>query len=189
MTPETHAALRDQLHRIIELVSIPARADEHPTRALLARLRALAADSEEHEAQPEQVVLGRLWIDLAGHAVTSAGRQVHLTHREFALLAFLARHKGRACTREQIVASVWSDRRLASSRTVDIHVYRLRTKLGEPFIELLETLRHVGYKLRSELEPGASEERISHVELSNVSRPDFERTRSEQSRFLGVGVP
>jgi DNA-binding winged helix-turn-helix (wHTH) protein len=189
MSPETHAALRDQLQRIIELASIPARADEHPTRALLSRLRALAVDNERPESQPEQIELGRLVIDLAGHEVSSAGRRVHLTHREFALLAFLVQHKGRACTREQLVAAVWSDRRLASSRTVDIHVYRLRTKLGEPFVELLETLRHVGYKLRSELDLGKPEARISHLELSNVSRPDFERTRSEHSRFLGVGVP
>ena len=67
----------------------------------------------------------------------------------FALLSFLARNRGRACTREELVVHVWTERELTSARTVDIHVHRLRQKLGRPFSELLETLRNVGYKLRT----------------------------------------
>lgn len=159
MTSEIQSALRAQLQRVIELVSLPAHDDQNPTRTLLARLNALAAETAG-EGTPERLQIGRLAIDLAGREVSSAGRNVHLTHREFALLAFLAQRAGRACTRHEIIASVWGDRTLASSRTVDIHVYRLRTKLGEPFAELIQTLRHVGYKLlqtplTAQLEPAS----------------------------------
>jgi len=96
----------------------------------------------------EPLRLGPLTIDLAAHEVWGGGRRIELAHREFALLVFLLERRGRVCNRTAIVSAVWADRRLASHRTVDIHVYRLRTKLA-PHGALIETVRHVGYIVRS----------------------------------------
>jgi DNA-binding winged helix-turn-helix (wHTH) protein len=156
MTPSIESALRAKLHRIIDEVfsatvddsgatsTAPSQRAEH----LIERLRSLSPEMLE-EPGGEFIEVGELRIDLAGHEVFAAGRRIRLTHREFALLRHLAVHRGRACVREDIVAAVWSDRSLATGRTVDIHVHRLRQKLGSPFIELVETLRNVGYKLRA----------------------------------------
>ncbi len=152
------STLRAKLHRIIDEVfaatsenteprSFPT--DDHErAQLILARLRHLepALDDTPEESS---IKVGELTIDLAGHEVFSAGRRIRLTHREFALLRFLAKNRGRACTREELVVHVWTERDLTSARTVDIHIHRLRHKLGRPFAELLETLRNVGYKLRT----------------------------------------
>lgn len=165
MTPRIDASLRAKLHRIIDevfadtsphdgsapdgtgVVQVDAR---DPTLLFLGRLTELEAADDEPSLQ-----VGELSIDLAGHEVFAAGRRIRLTHREFALLRHLARNVGRACTREELVIHVWADKTLTSARTVDIHIHRLRHKLGRPFIELLETLRNVGYKLRAS--PGQRE--------------------------------
>jgi DNA-binding response OmpR family regulator len=84
--------------------------------------------------------------------VSSDGRRVTLTAKEFALLAFLAAHRGRVFTREALLARVWGSRYEGGARTVDIHVRRLRAKLGDALP--LETLRGAGYKLRAPNEGG-----------------------------------
>jgi len=111
-----------------------------------ARLRDVWRDASELSAE-RQIQLGALSIDLAAHEVIAGEQRVLLTPREFALLAFLARHRGRVCTRAEIIANVWPERRLASGRTVDIHVYRLRSKLT-PHADGIETVRQVGYIFR-----------------------------------------
>jgi DNA-binding response OmpR family regulator len=116
--------------------------------ALLAQLRALSREAAPRP-RDEALSLGELSIDFAGHEVRARGHRVHLTHREFALLSFLARHRGRVCTREELLAQLWADRRLSSDRTVDIHIYRLRTKLSSA-PNLIETIRNVGYVIRTD---------------------------------------
>lgn len=144
---------RAELHRMLELLSLaPAAldgAEQDPDEAaLVAQLRALSRESLPAGSE-ETLTLGELSIDFAGHEVRVRGGKVHLTHREFALLAFLANHRGRVCKREELLAQIWADRRLSSDRTVDIHIYRLRTKLaGMP--HLIETIRNVGYVIRVE---------------------------------------
>jgi DNA-binding response OmpR family regulator len=95
-------------------------------------------------------VIEDLVIDGLGREVSFRGRRIQLTFREFELLRFLAHHRGCTFTRSELVSHVWGAREDISSRTVDIHVHRLRTKLGAPFYHLIETIRHVGYKLSSE---------------------------------------
>ncbi|MCS6797893.1 MAG: response regulator transcription factor [Myxococcota bacterium] len=95
----------------------------------------------------ERVRIGALCVDLAAHEVFVDGRPVDLTHQEFALLAFLITHRGRVFTREQLLSRVWRVEHYHGSRTVDIHVRRLRAKLG-PAAAPLETVRGVGYKMR-----------------------------------------
>ncbi|MEM7608564.1 MAG: response regulator transcription factor [Myxococcota bacterium] len=91
---------------------------------------------------------GELSIDLDAHEVRYRGALVALTQQEFALLAFLAQRRGRVFSRDQLLNQVWGVDYYGGSRTVDIHVRRLRMKLGDG-AEDLQTVRGVGYKMRS----------------------------------------
>lgn len=113
---------------------------------LYARIRWLEWTRSEF-ANDERVKVGGIVIDHAAHEVSVAGRRVDLTAKEFSLLSFLARNRGRAFSRDQLLARVWGSRYEGGARTVDIHVRRLRMKLGEELP--LETLRGAGYKLRA----------------------------------------
>ncbi|MDD9932592.1 MAG: response regulator transcription factor [Myxococcales bacterium] len=99
-------------------------------------------------AGKERIKIGSMCIDLAGHEVTVDGRKVDLTHQEFALLKFLSQNRGRVFSREQLLNRVWGVNYYGGSRTVDIHVRRLRMKLGS-VAEPIETVRGVGYKMRA----------------------------------------
>jgi DNA-binding response OmpR family regulator len=112
---------------------------------LYARIRALEWRKSEF-ATEERLKVGRLVVDRAAHEVSVDGRRVQLTAKEFALLVFLAANRGRVFSREALLARVWGSRYEGGARTVDIHVRRLRAKLGEALP--LETLRGAGYKLR-----------------------------------------
>jgi DNA-binding response OmpR family regulator len=89
-----------------------------------------------------------LVIDIAGYEVRLAGRRIELTHQEFELLRYLAQHRGRVFTREALLERAWGYRYAGGTRTVDIHVRRVRAKLGEAG-SLVETVRNVGYKMRA----------------------------------------
>jgi DNA-binding response OmpR family regulator len=95
----------------------------------------------------ERIKIGPMCIDLAGHEVTVDGRTIELTHQEFALLKFLSQNRGRVFSREQLLSRVWGVNYYGGSRTVDIHVRRLRMKLGN-MAEPIETVRGVGYKMK-----------------------------------------
>jgi len=112
---------------------------------LYARLRKLEWSRSEFSTE-ERTKIGRMVIDRALHEVTLDGRRVELTAREFALLSFLAQNRGRVFRRDQLLARVWGPRYEGGARTVDIHVRRLRAKLGDALP--LETLRGAGYLLR-----------------------------------------
>jgi DNA-binding response OmpR family regulator len=99
-------------------------------------------------ASGERIKIGALVVDLAAHEVAIDGRAVELTHQEFALLKFFAQHRGRVYTRDQLLELVWGVDYYGGSRTVDIHVRRLRMKLGSA-AKPIETVRGVGYKMRS----------------------------------------
>jgi DNA-binding response OmpR family regulator len=113
---------------------------------LYARIRQLEWRRSEF-ATEERTKVGRLVVDRAGHEVLVDGRSIVLTAKEFALLAFLAQNRGRVFSRESLLARVWGARYEGGARTVDIHVRRLRMKLGDALP--LETLRGAGYKMRS----------------------------------------
>lgn len=95
----------------------------------------------------EVLKLEELVIDVPGYEARLAGRRLELTHQEFELLRFLAQHRGRVFTREALLERAWGYRYVGGTRTVDIHVRRVRSKLGEAG-SLIETVRNVGYKLR-----------------------------------------
>jgi len=95
-------------------------------------------------------------VDKAAQEVSVLGRPIQLTAKEFALLAYLCDRRGKVLSREHLLARVWGNRYDGGPRTVDIHVRRLRAKLGEALP--LDTLRGSGYKLRVPDGPAAEEE-------------------------------
>jgi DNA-binding response OmpR family regulator len=115
---------------------------------LYARLRQLDQRFAAFSAE-ERLKVGDLEIDLAGYEAFVRDRKLELTHQEFELLKFLAQHRGKVWTREQLLSKVWGYRYFGGTRTVDIHVRRLRAKMGAPADQLIETVRNVGYKVRA----------------------------------------
>lgn len=114
---------------------------------LYARLRQLDWKSATFGSE-ELIKVEELSIDVAGYEARVRGRRVELTHQEFELLRFFAQNRGKVFTREQLLSKVWGYRYYGGSRTVDIHVRRLRAKLGATTGGLIETVRNVGYKMR-----------------------------------------
>jgi DNA-binding response OmpR family regulator len=114
---------------------------------LYARLRQLDWKSATFGSD-ELIKVDDLHIDVAGYEARVRGRKLDLTHQEFELLRFLSQNRGKVFTREQLLQKVWGYRYGGGSRTVDIHVRRLRAKLGPVAGGLIETVRNVGYKMR-----------------------------------------
>ena len=114
---------------------------------LYLRVRRAEWRNSDFNAQ-ERIKMGPLCIDLAAHEVTVDDRPVQLTQQEFALLRFLCQNRGRVFSRQQLLERVWGVDYYGSSRTVDIHVRRLRMKLGGA-VANLETVRGVGYKMKA----------------------------------------
>ena len=115
---------------------------------LEARLRIAVARSgalNEAQAAPE-IRSGDLAIDEAGYTVRIRSRALDLTFKEFELLRFLAQHPGRVFTRAQLLQEVWGYDYFGGTRTVDVHVRRLRAKLGPEHEALIGTVRNVGYR-------------------------------------------
>jgi DNA-binding response OmpR family regulator len=113
---------------------------------LYARMRQLDWKSATFGSD-EVIKIDDLLIDIAGYEVHIAGRRADLTHQEFELLRFLAQHRGRVFTRQALLERAWGYQYAGGTRTVDIHVRRVRSKLGASG-DLIETVRNVGYKMR-----------------------------------------
>jgi DNA-binding response OmpR family regulator len=92
------------------------------------------------------IILGPLTVDVDSYRVAVAGRLLDLTYREFELLRFLVERPGRVCTRQLLLREVWGYDFYGGTRTVDVHVRRLRAKLGPGHEGLIETVRSVGYR-------------------------------------------
>jgi DNA-binding response OmpR family regulator len=102
-----------------------------------------AANSEDGSGRLE---LGDLTIDESTYTARLAGTALDLTYKEFELLKFLALHPGRVFTRSHLVQEVWGYDYFGGTRTVDVHVRRLRAKLGVEYESMIGTVRNVGYK-------------------------------------------
>ena len=114
-----------------------------------ARLRLAtgrAATTAQDAGEPGVVRAGELTIDEGTYTCRLRGRALDLTFKEFELLKYLAQHPGRVFTRAQLLQEVWGYDYYGGTRTVDVHVRRLRAKLGAEHEQLIGTVRHVGYK-------------------------------------------
>ena len=115
---------------------------------LLARVRAMVWPGEEASTQ-ELVRIGDLTVNLATYQAQMHGAPIDFTYLEYALFAFLVTHPGRTYSREVLLRRVWGTDYYGGSRTVDVHVRRIRSKIGGELSERLETVRNVGYLWRA----------------------------------------
>ncbi|WP_433250894.1 response regulator transcription factor [Streptosporangium sp. CA-135522] len=123
-------------------------------RLAVGRLNLSAA-----EEVPDEIRSGDLSIDEATYTARLRGRALDLTFKEFELLKYLAQHPGRVFTRAQLLQEVWGYDYFGGTRTVDVHVRRLRAKLGAEYESLIGTVRNVGYRFVPERGNEAAEER------------------------------
>ncbi|MGH2754511.1 MAG: winged helix-turn-helix domain-containing protein [Actinomycetota bacterium] len=96
---------------------------------------------------PTVVKIGDLTINPENYQVYVRGQPLDLTYKEFELLKFLAQRPGRVCDRDLLLREVWGYDYYGGTRTVDVHIRRLRAKLGAEHEALIETIRNVGYRL------------------------------------------
>lgn len=147
-------ARKDELDRVLGL---ELGADDYVTkpfspRELIARVKAILRRSQKGRDESGDIRFPGLDIDVERRTVAVDGIQINLTFTEFELLTILARHPGRAFTRDELLVRVWGDDFYGDSRTVDVHVRHLREKLREDPQKprFIETVRGVGYRFSSQ---------------------------------------
>ncbi len=116
----------------------------HP-RELEARLKHLFWRTGRG-TRPDLVEYGDLVLNLETYQAAISGEPLDLTYMEYELLKFLSSHPGKVFTRETLLSRVWGYEYYGGARTVDVHVRRLRAKLGEEHANLIQTVRSVGYR-------------------------------------------
>jgi DNA-binding response OmpR family regulator len=165
---EVCRALRaDQTTSALPIIMVTARAEEtdriigleigaddyiskpFSPNELVARVRALMRRSKRSDPGPSTLSFGTLTMDLARHTVLDDGREVRLTAKEFMLLQYLLEHRGRVLSRDLLLGDVWGYTYTGGTRTVDVHVRRLREKLPM-LVDGLVTVKQFGYKLVEE---------------------------------------
>ena len=130
--------LRDELFDDFCLVPFHPAEFEARVRHLLWRTGA--------EPQQDMVEYRELSLNVATYQASIAGRPLDLTYMEYELLKFLAQNPGKVFTREMLLSRVWGYEYYGGARTVDVHIRRLRAKLGEEHANLIQTVRSVGYR-------------------------------------------
>lgn len=115
---------------------------------------------------------GDLSVDETTYSAKLRGRPLELTFKEFELLKYLAQHPGRVFTRAQLLQEVWGYDYYGGTRTVDVHVRRLRAKLGTEHESLIGTVRHVGYKFVAPPLAPLPEEPLPRQEPQNGRSPN-----------------
>jgi two-component system response regulator RegX3 len=137
-----------------KVVGLELGADDYVTkpyspRELVARIRAVLRRGTEPDLLPQTLEVGSVRMDVERHVVTIDGADVRLPLKEFELLEMFLRNPGRVLTRGQLIDRVWGSDYVGDTKTLDVHVKRLRAKIepdpSEP--RLLTTVRGLGYKL------------------------------------------
>jgi DNA-binding response OmpR family regulator len=138
-----------------------------------ARLRlALARRNSAVDTEPGMVKVGDLTIEEATYTARLKNGTLELTYKEFELLKFLAQHPGRVFTRSHLLQEVWGYDYFGGTRTVDVHVRRLRAKLGSEYESLIGTVRNVGYKFVKPAEPGLRSRGETDAESAETAEED-----------------
>jgi len=145
-----------------KLVGLEIGADDYMTKPfsmkeVLARVKAHLRRASRPTAEGSAVYHGAtLEMDFEGHLLRAGGREIALTRMEFALLAALIKSHGRVLSREHLLEKIWGYQYFGGMRTVDVHVRRLRKKLGEPGNQI-ETVFGVGYRFREDGGPAGKD--------------------------------
>lgn len=134
-----------------QIAGFDAGADDYITkpikpRVLVSRVNALLRryqDAGSSATESQKIVIGDIVIDREAYIVNLKGEEFHLPKKEFELLALLASKPGKVYSREKILKKVWGDDVVVGDRTIDVHIRKLREKLGDQYIR---TVKGVGYK-------------------------------------------
>lgn len=118
-------------------------------KILVARIEAILRRTNQFEKN-EILVCGCIQVDKAAHRVMIDGANVDLSYKEFELLTYFMENKGIALSREKILNNVWNYDYFGDARTIDTHVKKLRSKLGERGGEMIKTIWGMGYKLEED---------------------------------------
>ena len=136
----------DDLDAIIDVDELIVR----PFGATELRARIARARRQANGIAPDDIVrIGSLAVDLATYQVAVEGRPIDFTYMEYELLKFLATHPGRVFSREALLSRVWGYDYYGGARTVDVHVRRVRAKLGAEHAQRIKTVRSVGYRFEA----------------------------------------
>jgi DNA-binding response OmpR family regulator len=140
-----------------EVVGFELGADDYivkpiSVRKLLARVKAVlrrqGVSKSERAEVPDIIRLDKIEINVPNYAVTIGTKSVVLTRKEFETLVYLAQHRGRVISREVLLNVVWGENVHVVDRTVDVHISKVREKLGS-YGEIIETVKGVGYRVRA----------------------------------------
>jgi DNA-binding response OmpR family regulator len=110
-----------------------------------ARLKRILA---ENPADEDEIAIGHLRINMKEYAVYLNNEKIELTYKEFELLRLFLLNRGTVFSRKDVLSRIWGMEYIGGTRTVDVHIRRLRSKLGDDFNSIIETVRNVGYKCR-----------------------------------------
>lgn len=112
-------------------------------RTSIGKLEASRIEADRHSGE---IISGEVVIDENSYTAKIRGHALDLTYKEFELLKYLAQHPGRVFSRAQLLQEVWGYDYFGGTRTVDVHIRRLRSKLGTEFEAIIGTVRNVGYR-------------------------------------------
>lgn len=119
-------------------------------RELVARVKAILRRVPEQQASESEVIYGKLVLNLERRTADIDGERLQLTPKEFDLLHLFARHPGRIFERDYLLENLWEYDYAGGTRTVDVHIRRLRNKFGghEAYAGVIETVHGIGYRMR-----------------------------------------
>lgn len=110
-----------------------------------ARLKRILSENHGYD---DEISIGQMRINMKEYAVYLNNEKIELTYKEFELLRLFLLNRGTVFSREDVLSRIWGMEYIGGTRTVDVHIRRLRGKLGDDFNSIIETVRNVGYKLR-----------------------------------------
>jgi len=155
-TPIMFISHDNSVDRKVELLNLGA--DDYLIKPfsfdeLFARIKAILRRPPHFN--DDIIAFSRIEIDPARHLVRKNGRPVSLTNKEFALLEFLARHKGKVVSRARIIEHVWDMNADIFSNSIEVHIFNLRRKLDhDPDNSIIQTIPNRGYRIRDDEETG-----------------------------------
>lgn len=155
-TPELASAfivfLTARSEEYSEVAAFDMGADDYITkpikpRALISRINAMFRRESKGNNESEKIQAGNLVVDRSSYTVSVEGKKIDLPKKEFELLYFLVKNPGKVYGRDEILNKIWGSDVYVMARTVDVHIRKVREKIGEGFIQ---TVKGVGYKFGME---------------------------------------
>ena len=140
---------------IDEVIGLELGADDYivkpiSIRKLLARIKTVLRKSRSTELEESSLVFGALEIDPLSYTVKQGEKTIEFTKKEFEILTYLARRPGRVITRETLLNQVWGENVIVIDRTIDVHIRKIREKLGTEDMLRIETIKGVGYRFKGD---------------------------------------